>query len=101
MGASFVGELIDTFVADGRELLAALRRALAETDVDAFRRAAHSLKSNGESLGAAGLAALARELETMARAGSLSGVGDRLSPLSRAYERAVRSLGELRRDLSA
>ena len=71
MGGAFVAELIDTFGEDARELIATLRRALAAADLDAFRRAAHSLKSTSESLGAAGLAALARELETMARAGNL------------------------------
>jgi CheY-like chemotaxis protein len=99
MGGPFVAELIDTFVEDGRQLVATLRRALAETDVDAFRRAAHSLKSNGETLGATGLAALARELESLARAGNLHGVGERLEPLGAAYETAARALEELRRDL--
>jgi HPt (histidine-containing phosphotransfer) domain-containing protein len=101
MGEAFVAELIDTFVDDGRELLAALGRALDQRDLDAFRRAAHSLKSNGETLGATGLAALARELEARARAGSLAGADDRLGPLTAAYERAAHALGELRRDLGA
>jgi HPt (histidine-containing phosphotransfer) domain-containing protein len=101
MGRGFVAELIDTFVEDGRELIAALRRALAETDLDAFRRAAHSLKSNSQTLGASGLAALARELEAMARAGSLGGAEGRLEPLAGAYEAVARTLGELRRDLPA
>jgi PAS domain S-box-containing protein len=101
MSGEFVAELIDTFVEDGRELLATLRRALAETDLDAFRRAAHSLKSNSETLGAAGLAAYARELETIARAASLDGTGDRLEQLVGEYEIVARSLGELRRGLPA
>ncbi|MGH7318587.1 MAG: Hpt domain-containing protein, partial [Candidatus Rokuibacteriota bacterium] len=101
MGRDFVAELIDTFVEDGRDLIATLRRALAELDLDAFRRAAHSLKSNGETLGAAGLAALARELEAMARAGSLVGAEARLEPLVRAYDTVAGTLGELRRDLPA
>jgi HPt (histidine-containing phosphotransfer) domain-containing protein len=96
-----VAELIDTFGEDAREQLATLRRALAATDVDAFRRAAHSLKSTAESLGATGLAALARELEAGARAGSLDGAGDRLDRLTGHYERAARALGDLRRDLTA
>jgi HPt (histidine-containing phosphotransfer) domain-containing protein len=100
MGKGFVAELIDTFVDDGRDLLAALRRALAQTDVDAFRRAAHSLKSNGESLGASSLAALARDLEAMARAGSVAGAGARLDPLSGAYDRAAAALRELQHGLS-
>lgn len=83
MGGPFVAELIDTFAEDARELIATLRRALAEADVDAFRRAAHSLKSNGETLGATELAALARELEAIARAGSLQGAADRVGPTRR------------------
>src|SRR4029450_13684357 len=55
-GAPSVLELIDPFVEDGRELIATMRRTLAETDLDAFRRAAHSLKSTGETVGAGGLA---------------------------------------------
>jgi HPt (histidine-containing phosphotransfer) domain-containing protein len=81
--------------------MATLRRALAETDLDAFRRAAHSFKSNSETLGAAGLAALARELEAMARAGSLDGAGNRLEQLVGGYEIVARALGELRRGLPA
>jgi len=100
-GGPFVAELIDTFGEDARELLAALREALARTDLDGFRRAAHSLKSTAESLGATGLAALARDLEATARAGSLDGAAGRLDRLTEHYERAARALGELRRDLTA
>jgi PAS domain S-box-containing protein len=99
MGGPFVAELIDTFVEDGRELIATLRRSLAETDVDAFRRAAHSLKSTSETVGASGLAGLARELETMARSGSLDGAEGRLEPLAGTYQIVTRTLGDLRRDL--
>jgi len=100
-GGPFVAELIDTFGEDARELLAALRQALARTDLDGFRRAAHSLKSTAESLGATGLAALARELEATARAGSLDGAAGRLDRLTEHYERAASALGDLRRDLTA
>jgi CheY-like chemotaxis protein len=101
MGGPFVAELIDTFRADARELIATLRRALGEADVDAFRRAAHSLKSTSESLGAGGLAALARELETAARAGRLEGAAPRLEQLAGLYEIVTQTLEELRRDLPA
>jgi HPt (histidine-containing phosphotransfer) domain-containing protein len=99
MGGPFVAELIHTFVEDGRELIAALRRTLAAPDVDAFRRAAHSLKSTGETVGALGLAAIARELETAARAGSLGGVEPRVAQVERAFEIATHTLEELRRGL--
>ena len=48
-----------------------------------------------------GLAVLARELEAMARAGSLEGAGDRIEPLVSRYEIVAQSLGELRRGLPA
>jgi len=100
MGGPFVAELIATFFEDGRALVGALRRGLEAGDLDGFRRAAHSLKSNAETLGAAPLAALARELEGMARGGSLDGVGARLDPLSREYDRAAGALEEIRRALA-
>jgi PAS domain S-box-containing protein len=100
-GGPFVSELIDTFGEDARDLLAALRRTLVAQDVDGFRRAAHSLKSTAESLGATTLGALARELEAQARAGSLEGAAERLDRLDHHYARAAAALGDLRRDLSA
>ena len=101
MGGAFIVELIDTFGEDARELIAALRRALAAADLDGFRRAAHSLKSTSETLGAAGLAAMARELETQARAGNVEGAGDRIERLAAEYEIVARVLGEIRRGLLA
>jgi HPt (histidine-containing phosphotransfer) domain-containing protein len=100
MGRAFVVELIDTFGEDARELVGTLRRALAETDVNAFRRAAHSLKSTSETVGATGVAGLARELESMARGGRLDGADGRVKQLISSYEIVTHALEELRRDLS-
>jgi CheY-like chemotaxis protein len=101
MGRDFAVELIDTFVADARDLLAAIQRALAASDRDGFRRAAHTLKSTGESLGAFALAALARELESIGQAGRLHEVGDRVDRLADLYERVAHALGAIKGDLSA
>ena len=100
MGRDFAVELIDTFVADARDLLVALRSALAASDRDGFRRAAHTLKSTGESLGAFPLAALARELEAIGQAGRLHEVGDRVDRLADLYERVSTALGAIRRDFT-
>jgi GAF domain-containing protein/CheY-like chemotaxis protein/HPt (histidine-containing phosphotransfer) domain-containing protein len=100
MSAPFVAELIATFAEDGRALVAALEQGLRDADIDVFRRAAHSLKSNAETLGALRLAAAARELENMARRGSLEGAAERLGPLGREYEGAAQALEEVRRDLA-
>ena len=62
-GGEFVAELVDTFAEEAPTLLAELRRARAAGDADAFRRAAHSLKSNSQTFGANALGAAARALE--------------------------------------
>ena len=62
-GADFVGELVETFAEEAPPLIAELRAALAERAAERFRRAAHSLKSNGQTFGATRLAERARTLE--------------------------------------
>jgi HPt (histidine-containing phosphotransfer) domain-containing protein len=62
-GADFVVELVDTFLEEAPAMLAELRSARADADAERFRRAAHSLKSNGMTFGATALGGLARALE--------------------------------------
>ena len=51
-GDDFLAEVIDTFLADVPMLLATLRDGLEDGDAAEVRRAAHTLKSNGSTLGA-------------------------------------------------
>ena len=62
-GADFMPELIDSFLEDAPQGLAALQAAIAAGDAVGFRRAAHSLKSNGVTFGAHAFAEAARALE--------------------------------------
>lgn len=62
-GAEFVVELSDAFLDEAPKMIGALREALAAGATDAFRRQAHSLKSNALTFGLAALAAQARALE--------------------------------------
>ena len=96
--AEFVGDLIDTFTADSPELLAQLRQALADRNAETFRRAAHSLKSNGNSLGALALATQARELEMQGKAGTIDGSAAAVESLAAELEKTARELQKLRRD---
>jgi HPt (histidine-containing phosphotransfer) domain-containing protein len=95
-GAEFVAELVDTFLEEASGMLAELRSARAENHTERFRRAAHSLKSNGNTFGALRLAALARALEL----GGLSADPARdtaaLAALEAEYARAAAALKELR-----
>ena len=94
-------ELIDTFVEDGRDLVAALRRARGRTDVDAFRRAAHSLKSNGETPRRDRASPPWRgSWRPWPAAAPSTGPARGSSSSPREYERVAASLGEIRHDLS-
>jgi CheY-like chemotaxis protein/HPt (histidine-containing phosphotransfer) domain-containing protein len=99
MGTDFAAELVDTFLDDGCELVDTLRRALAQEEVETFRRAAHSLKSSSETLGAMEVGALARELEGIARSGRLDGAEARMESLARCYDVLVQALGAMRHGL--
>jgi HPt (histidine-containing phosphotransfer) domain-containing protein len=101
MGSGFLAELLSTFVEDSQDLVSRMRHALVEQDVDAFRRAAHSLTSNAASFGAMTLADLAKALETQARSGNLDGAVARVERLARECERAVRALQEAERESRA
>ena len=95
-GAEFVGELVDTFLTEAPLMLAELRTTLATGNADAFRRAAHSLKSNSLTFGATTLGAMARELEL----GGLDPVrkanAQPLDALAREYSQVAAALTELR-----
>ncbi|MBI4769930.1 MAG: response regulator [Chloroflexi bacterium] len=96
--AGFVRELINAFLEDSPQLLSEMRRALADGNADAFRRAAHSLKSNGASLGALGLSALAKRLELKGKAGDLAGVNAGVEQLVAEYDRVERVLRDWRHE---
>jgi HPt (histidine-containing phosphotransfer) domain-containing protein len=98
MGDGFIDELLPTFMEDSRELVRTMRRALGDKDVDAFRRAAHSLKSNAASFGAMTLSTMARDLEALAKSGSLDGAAPRLERLTGECEQVVRALREIERE---
>ena len=92
---AFLAELIDTYLSDAVEQLAAMREAVAVADGEELRRAAHSLKSNSASFGARTLASLCQELEQRAGNGVLEGAPGRLAHIETAYaavEDALRAL---------
>jgi HPt (histidine-containing phosphotransfer) domain-containing protein len=94
-GADFVAELVDTFLEEAPRMLAELRATATTGRPEAFRRAAHSLKSNANTFGATRLGALARDLELNGVA--VGGGAAELDALEREYERVSARLQELRR----
>ena len=94
---AFVQELIEAFLEDGREQIAAMRQSLASGDVLVFQRAAHSLKSSSASLGALGFSSQAKELEQLAKQGSLDEAPEGLERVAAAFPAIEQSLREFGR----
>jgi len=90
-GADFVAELVGTFQEEAPAMIAELRGALAAGNAEAFRRTAHSLKSNSHTFGATRLGELARDLEL----GGLVPDAAPLDALEAEYRRAAAALEEL------
>ena len=94
-GDEFLGEVIDAFRADAPGLIGTLRSSLDERNADELRRAAHTLKSNGATLGAEEFAELCRTLEQRAKEGELGGaaeLADRIEQEYRSLEEALSAL---------
>src|SRR3989304_8369223 len=87
-------ELIEAFLEDGREQIAAMRKSLASGDAVTFQRAAHSLKSSSANLGALELSAQAKALELLAKAGNLQAAPEQLEAVAAAFPAVEQSLQE-------
>ena len=94
--SQFIAELIDTWAADATEHIAAIEQALVTGDADTLRRAAHTLKSTSQSLGAVQLAGRCAEIEAHARHGRMDAVRALLPTLLRSYEQARAALRAMR-----
>ncbi len=95
VGVDFISELINTFGEEALVMIANLRQALSDKNVDAFRREAHSMKTNAATFGAIELAELAKSLEYLARENQLDQVGDQLDLLESLHKAAQSELETL------
>jgi HPt (histidine-containing phosphotransfer) domain-containing protein len=88
--------VVDAFLSDAPELMATLRRPLEDGNAEELRRAAHTLKSNGATLGAAQFAELCRTLEQRAKDGELDGSSELVDRIEQEYRSLEDSLAALR-----
>ena len=94
---AFVELAIDTFLGSSRKLLGKIRTAIATEDPKTAAEAAHPLYASSAQLGMGRLSALAKELETLGRSGSLNGGQDLLTRLESEYQIGVEFLAAQRR----
>jgi CheY-like chemotaxis protein len=98
-GAEFLAEVVNVFLADAPALITSLRSSLGRHDTEELRRSAHTLKSNGLTLGASAFAELCRTVEQHAKEGRLDAVPrlvDRVEQEYRTLQAALASVGSER-----
>jgi len=95
VGVDFISELVNTFGEEAPTMITNLRQALSDKNVDAFRREAHSMKTNAATFGATELAELAKSLEYLARENQLDKVAGQLDLLETLYQAAQREMETL------
>ena len=88
----YLGELIATYLDSAPKLLDTLGAAIAGGDIPAIQKAAHTLKGSSASFGATTLAAHCKELEMLARAGTLAGAPEWRQKIEREYARVKHAL---------
>jgi HPt (histidine-containing phosphotransfer) domain-containing protein len=99
-GAHFVIQLIDLFIAQGRERLQAAERGISESDLSAIVGAAHALKSSAGNLGAAALGQYASEIERRGMGGAtVEALTPMVGKLSEAFAAACKTLEAARLDI--
>jgi CheY-like chemotaxis protein/HPt (histidine-containing phosphotransfer) domain-containing protein len=95
-GVEFLSEVVDLFLADAPALITSLRTSLERRDTEELRRAAHTLKCNGATLGAMAFATLCRTVEQHAKDGRLEGVSALVDRIEHEYRTLQESLASLR-----
>ena len=91
-------ELLDAYLQDSPQLIEQMHAGVAAGDIESVRRAAHSLKSNSASLGANRLANVTRELEMIAKSGTLDGAAPKLAAVEAEYAQLLPILVELKNE---
>jgi len=87
-------ELVETFSIESTEQIDAMRRAIAEDDVELLARSAHTLKSSARLLGAEGLARVSLSMEMLGRSGTLEDAGPLLQSIETQLNRLKLALSE-------
>jgi signal transduction histidine kinase/CheY-like chemotaxis protein len=93
-GTTLLGQVIDAFLAEAPRLLTEMGNSLQHQDATQLRRAAHTLKSNGATLGAIVLTGLCRELEQLAGDGRFERAESLVGQIRSEIVRVERALAE-------
>lgn len=95
-GGAFLCELIDIFLDDTPKRLAEIDEALAAGHAENFTRAAHSIKGSAGNFGATQFATMARDLESLGKAGDLAQARAGIPALQAEFARLQPVLAQLK-----
>ncbi len=93
---SYLDELIDSFLEDSPHCVSSLRQGLEHGDAKRIHLAAHTLKANAAEFGAERLRELNRELEELAKRGTLEEAPDLVTAIEEEYVLVQRALQTVR-----
>ncbi len=96
----FLAELLAEYFRDSPAQFQNMATALSSNDAEAFRRAAHSLKSNSANFGALGLSGRFKELEEMGKSGNLEGAGTLVAEADTEYQQVKIVLEAVLKEMS-
>ena len=88
----FLVQLIELYLEDAPSLLAAMDKALTQTNAAQLQSAAHTLKSSSASLGAMNLSKLCEQLEMLGHTGTTAGAREIITRVESEYERVKSAL---------
>ena len=95
MGVDFIDEILDAYFEETPKLIETLQQTLEAGNFEGFTRAAHSIKSTSNSVGALQYGALARELEMAGKEKALDNVSGRVEALVSGFAEVKGDLEEL------
>ncbi len=81
-------KIINQYLEDAPGKVSAIAEALKSQDIEALRKASHSLRSSSANLGAISLADYCKNLENIARAGEMPENPETITELETEYEKA-------------
>lgn len=100
-GSHFLLEIIDLFINQGRDRIAAAQQGIAAGDATPIIAAAHALKSSAGNVGAGPLGKRAAEIERRGSAGaSIDSLAPMVAPLVDAFEAACTVLEATRAEVA-
>jgi two-component system, sensor histidine kinase and response regulator len=87
-----LNQIIQSYLDDAPTQIAQIRASFAAGDIEGMMRAAHSMKSTSQTLGAVRVGELAREIEAIGRAQTIEGCQAILAELERQFAHAAKML---------